>query len=445
MTPAKLLSLFAAIAAVAQTLQCPQNVHGQASQMMASNIARSQGAAASSSGTGLIELGIFYQALRESIAATNNTADKQAWTAYLHNSTATAIPLFTNATSAIGLPLDRFSIGTEMMRQSHETQSASLLSAISTLQDSLAQEPRNTNGGLWYYDNRDNLTAYRNLSYTDGMYSYPTFAILSAGNGTRQSDAVGPAAVLKQLEILAAICDDGTGLLVHGYDALKAHGWADPETGASPSVWGRSQAWYTLGVLEALEALEALQSATSPVMTLDLKVSYSNMKPLFNSLIKAQIVALERALQINGKYGVWQVVDLPGASINGSRNFIETSASLMTAYSLLRSVRLNILEDTKLRIKAIKAGVGLWENIFETHVTRNANGTLDLSGTSSIASLSPQIVNAKVRYELNFLILPMGNVDSSSQYYFDRPTANNSLIGTSAFILASLELEKLCG
>lgn len=442
MTPAKLLSLFAAIAAVAQTLQCPQNVHGQASQMMASNIARSQGAAASSSGTGLIELGIFYQALRESIAATNNTADKQAWTAYLHNSTATAISLFTNATSAIGLPLDRFSIGTEMVRQSHETQSASLLSAISTLQDSLAHQPRNTNGGLWYYDNRNNLTAYRNLSYTDGMYSYPTFAVLSAGNGTRQSDAVGPAAVLKQLEILAAICDDGTGLLVHGYDALKAHGWADPETGASPSVWGRSQAWYTLGVLEALEALHP---ATSPVMTLDLKIAYSNMKLLFNSLIKAQIVALERALQINGKYGVWQVVDLPGASINGSRNFIETSASLMTAYSLLKSVRLNILEDTKLRNKAIKAGVGLWEHIFETHVTRNANGTLDLGGTSSIASLSPQIVNAKVRYELNFPILPIRNVDLFSQYYFDRPTANNSLIGTSAFTLASLELEKLCG
>ncbi|THX81712.1 Six-hairpin glycosidase [Aureobasidium pullulans] len=306
MTP-KLLSLFAATAAVAQTLQCPQNVHGQASQMMTSNIARSQGAAASSSGTGLIELGIFYQALRESIAATNNTADKQAWTAYLHNSTATAIPLFTNATSAIGLPLDRFSIGTEMMRQSHETQSASLLSAISTLQDSLAQQPRNTNGGLWYYDNQNNLTAYRNLSYTDGMYSYPTFAILSAGNGTRQSDAVGPATSSRQ------------------------------------------------------------------------------------------------------------------------------------------SVRLNILEDTKLRNKAIKAGVGLWENIFDTHVTRNANGTLDLGGTSSIASLSPQIVNAKVRYELNFPILPIGNVDSFSQYYFDRPTANNSLIGTSAFTLASLELEKLCG
>ena len=71
------LLLFAAMGSFAQPLQCPQDIQGQASAMIASNIARNQGAAASSSGTGLIELGIFYQALRESIAATNNTTDEQ--------------------------------------------------------------------------------------------------------------------------------------------------------------------------------------------------------------------------------------------------------------------------------------------------------------------------------------------------------------------------------
>jgi hypothetical protein len=74
MVAMKLFPLFAGASGIfAQALQCPQNIHGQASAMIASNIARDQGAAASSSGTGLIELGIFYQALRESIAATNNT------------------------------------------------------------------------------------------------------------------------------------------------------------------------------------------------------------------------------------------------------------------------------------------------------------------------------------------------------------------------------------
>lgn len=362
--------------------------------MVDSNIARCQGAAASSSGTGLIELGIFYQALRQAIAATNDTTNKQEWTAYLHNSTASAVPLFTNANSSTQLPLDRFSIGTEMIRQSQEISEKNLGTAIRTLKDSLHQQPRNADGGLWYYNNPKNLTAYQNLSYADGMYSYPTFAILSAGDGTQQSDVFGPAAVLKQLEILEAICNDGTGLLVHGYDALKAHAWANSETGASPSVWGRSLAWYTLGVVEALDTL---QSMPQVFITLADRIAFADIRLLFESLIRAQIVALERATAINGNYGVWQVVDLPGASIDNTQNFIETSASLMTAYSLLKSVRLGFITSSHLRTRAIRAGLGLWENIFRTQVTRTANGTLNLGGTSSIATLSVQNVNAEVK------------------------------------------------
>jgi rhamnogalacturonyl hydrolase YesR len=377
----------------AQGLYCPENVTGQASQMLMSNIARHQGAAASSSGTGLIELGIFYQALRESIAATNDTSQKAQWTAYLHNSTATAIPLFTNTTYTAGLPLDRFAIGTEMIRQYHETCDANLLPAISTLQDSLIHQRRNANNGLWYYANQNNLTAYQNLSYADGMYSYPAFTILSAANRTQQSDVFGARAVQEQLEILYSICNDGTGLLLHGYDALKAHKWANQETGASPSVWGRALSWYTLGVVEVLSVL---QSYTPESMDLSFKIAYEGIKTLFNNAIEAQCIALERGLAIDGRYGVWQVVDLPGASINGTQNFVETSASLMTAYSLLKSARLNLIQDSRLRSRANKAAIGLWENISEKHLTRNVNGTLSLNGTSSISSLSPQVVNAKV-------------------------------------------------
>ncbi|KAI5203431.1 alpha/beta-hydrolase [Aureobasidium subglaciale] len=379
--------------------QCPPQAQNYASQMIASNIARAQGASASVSGTGLIELGIFYQALRQGIAATNNTAQKQEWTAYLHNSTASAVPLFTNATTSAQYPLDRFSIGTEMIRQSWERNDDALNFAIQVLQDSLVQQPRNANGGLWYYDNVNNLSAYQNLSYTDGMYSYPTFAILSSCNSTNDPELFGAAAALKQLEVLEAICDDGTGLLVHGYDALKTHPWADSGTGASPSVWGRSLAWYTLGLVEAIDALP---SASSSNTRLETKLARGDMMVLLKDLIRAQLIALERGLAINGRYSVWQVVDLPGASINNTRNFVESSASLMTAYSLLRSVRLGFLEDTKLRTKAITAAIGLWNHIFETQITGDTNGTLNLSGTSSIASLSPRNVNAEAGLLLGF-------------------------------------------
>lgn len=45
------------------------------------------------------------------------------------------------------------------------------------------------------------------------------------------------------------------GLIVHGYDESKIAVWANPVTGASPSVWGRSMGWYLTGLLETLEVL----------------------------------------------------------------------------------------------------------------------------------------------------------------------------------------------
>lgn len=46
-----------------------------------------------------------------------------------------------------------------------------------------------------------------------------------------------------------------TGLLVHGYDASKKAVRANPVTGASPIVWGRTLGWYVTGVVETLELL----------------------------------------------------------------------------------------------------------------------------------------------------------------------------------------------
>ena len=34
--------------------------------------------------------------------------------------------------------------------------------------------------------------------------------------------------------------DEKTGLYFHGYDESKKQKWANPETGQSPSFWGRS-------------------------------------------------------------------------------------------------------------------------------------------------------------------------------------------------------------
>ncbi|EME84937.1 glycoside hydrolase family 105 protein [Pseudocercospora fijiensis CIRAD86] len=398
-----------------QRLECPPNTTGLAFKMLESNIGRDQGLQAGSGALGMIELGIFQQALRNSIARSDDEAQRQRWSKLLDMSTSSAIENLANATRDIEFPLDRLSVGTSMILQYQEFKNESYVPAIGALQTSVLNQPRNANGGLWYYNNVNNISAYHNLSYLDGMFSYAPFAVLSqATNQTSDAELLSASGALDQFLILHNITKRDDGLLVHGYDASKNHAWADPGTGASPVVWGRALAWYTLGLVNSLEFL-LHQSSSSAVS--------KHLRKLFKDIIRAQLIASDRSLQIEGSYGVWQVVDHPGASFNGTKNFIEASATVMTAYSLLRGARLGLLDDLELKLRAQITGVGMFQTARQNFLIENRNGTLSYNGTSVVCTLS-------------------GNVDYS--YYVTRPTALNALIGTSAFILASLEVEKLC-
>ncbi|KAK5123764.1 hypothetical protein LTR85_002400 [Meristemomyces frigidus] len=398
---------------------------GLAARMLESTIARGQGIYNTAAPTSLIELGIFQQALLETIRDAANSTQRTEWEAYLVRSTTSAISPLSNATADASLPLDRLSIGTALIHEYKSSQISDLIPAIHALTESVLLQQRNANGGLWYYANPTNISYYHNLSYLDGMFSSAPFAVIAAAttNVTTLHDAVGDAnpfgraAALEQLQLLYGICKQPSGLLVHGYDASITHNWSDPITGASPIVWGRSLAWYTLGVGNTLELLRSRRARLENTAGSD--CSEARIGSIFTNITSAQIAVSEDGLQNTGQYGVWQVVDHPGES----GNFIEASASCMTVYSLLRAIRLHLIEDPAMRSRAKTAALGIYRTVLGTFVTEAINGTLSLSGTSSVASLAGESID----YD----------------YYVSRPTANDSLIGTSAFILASLEVERL--
>lgn len=390
---AALLGLLSAGSA-AQRLECPAGLDGLAFRMLESNIDRGQGIAASNASTGQIELGLFQQALHESIGFTNNTDEKQKWQSLLETSITSANLSLSNATKNTELPLDRLSIGTAMLRLYDATKNEALIPTIKALQLSAINQKRNTNGGLWYYDNPLNQSAYHNLSYLDGMFSYAPFVILSTKlDFASDTNNLNEAAAWNQLSILRSITEREDGLFVHGYDPTKNHTWAQTsEKGASPVVWGRALAWYTLGVVNSIELLETQYS--------DL---ISNFKTLYRDLISAQLRAADRSLAIEGQYGVWQIVDRPGATFNGHANFIEASSSLMTAYSLLKGARLGWLEDdASLKLRAQIAGVGIFNDMKQRYMIVNDNSTLSLNGTSSVSTLS-----GNVDYEVSLLLRPL--------------------------------------
>ena len=235
---------------------------------------------------------------------------------------------------------------------------------------------------------------------------------------------------LRALQNLHSICAKPSGLLVHGYDAIKSHAWAANSTnGASPEVWGRSLAWYSLGLLNTLDiASQNPEQRDSE--------AYTSLRALFRDVMLAQVQTAELSRFKTGLPGVWQIVDSPGEA----GNFVEASSSFMTSYALLRGVRLDFLPTTTditledvfgdedcdtitLSTNITDLAKEIYENVSDLYLIKHSNGSLSLNGTSSVASLSPQGVG----YE----------------YYASRPRELDSLIGTSAFALASWEVGRL--
>jgi unsaturated rhamnogalacturonyl hydrolase len=123
--------------------------------------------------------------------------------------------------------------------------------------------------------------------------------------------------------------DPKTGLLYHGWDESKSQKWANPQTGRSPEVWGRSMGWYVMGLVEVLEVF-----------------------PKKHPKRPALLAILNRLAPVLAKYqdsnsGVWyQIIDK--ASTKG--NYLEASGSTMFAYALTKAVRLGYLEKQYLNI-----------------------------------------------------------------------------------------------
>ncbi|KUI62612.1 Unsaturated rhamnogalacturonyl hydrolase YteR [Cytospora mali] len=293
---------------------------------------------------------------------------------YLEASVDSVIPYLSNASEdALSYPLDRLSNGNAMIsllagaQGSPGNEATSYEAAVEALRQSIDLNRRNQEGGLWYY-------TYPNWSYLDGMYSLAPFYTLytvshSGSNGTFINQTALDDIAL-QVDLLWEHClNASSGLLVHGYDASLTAVWANPVTGASPHVWGRSLGWYLMALVDTLEILPRASSTSETIEVLFEK---------FRSLAAAVIQAVD---PVTG--GWWQVMDMPGRE----GNYIESSGSAMFTYALFKGHRLGYLKDN------VTAGAPViarraYEYLTDTFVVRELNGTLGYNGTVSVCSLN---------------------------------------------------------
>jgi rhamnogalacturonyl hydrolase YesR len=347
--------------------------------MLESIISRQQGLANSGATTGQIELGVFQSALRQAIES-SDSADASAiqkWSSYLDQSLQSSTASLLNASRDAHYPLDRFSIGNALLYQYSRNESgnvpvsASALGAIHALRTSTDYQTRNFLGGFWYY-------VYPQWSYDDGMFSLSPWYIHYAILFEPSNFTAVVADVVNQFDLLwSHDLQNDTGLLVHGYDASKKAVWANPVTGASPIVWGRALGWYVTGLVEALELLMVDESLPA----------FQHLRSRYVELAGAIAKAAD---PVCGAW--WQVVTEPGRE----RNYLESSATALFTYSLLKGLRLGFVDTRESCKQFADLGRKAYEYMTNRFVVKNANGTLGWNETVAVCSL-----NSTATYEVS--------------------------------------------
>lgn len=322
---------------------------------------------------------------------------------YIENSTASAAKYMASTIDDVkNWPLDRLSNGNAMLLLSNnanandnDAAATTYALALTALRDSVRLNRRNNELGLWYWE------SYPDWSYLDGMYSLGPFAALDAQLGTLESSGVsdsddptnnatkaledGLEDVQLQFRLLWDHCYNATtGLLVHGYDASHRASWASRLNGASAVVWGRSLGWFMMALVDTLELLSADVSVDDAPLPGAL---HADLLDMYQQLAPAVVKYADK-----NSRGWFQVIDMAGRE----GNYVESSATAMFAYALLKGARLRYLGPNDLAA-ATDAGRAAHTLLVRDFVMAEQDGTLGWGGTVAVCSL-----NSTATYDVSF-------------------------------------------
>lgn len=228
--------------------------------------------------------------------------------------------------------------------------------AIETLEEQLRHQPRTPCGSFWH------KAIYPNQVWLDGLYMGLPF---HANYAIRFGDESALDDIMLQFRNARKyLYDEKTGLYYHAWNETKDVFWADPKTGLSPNFWTRAIGWYLMALADIYGMI--------PDNRTDL---IDEMAALWKEAIDGMLRWQEKD---SGLF--YQLPALP----NEKRNYLETSGSLMVAYSLLKGARLDVLTEPEHRAAGEKILVGIELRKFTVH-----DGKVELHGICKGAGLGP--------------------------------------------------------
>ena len=256
--------------------------------------------------------------------------------------------------------------------------------AIEMLRQQLREQPRTSEGGFWH------KRRYPHQMWLDGLYMTAPFL---AQYGDFE-EAINQFVLMEK-----HARDNKTGLLYHGWDESREQKWANPQTGRSSAFWGRAMGWYGMGLIETLDFVPLDHPRRPELIAI--------LQRLTEAIAKVQ----------DPKSGVWwQVLDQPGRE----GNYLESSASAMFAFVLLKGSRLGYIDE-----KYANIGRRAYEGVLREFVEVDKDGLVNIHRAVQSAGLG-------------------GNPyrDGTYNYYIGEKVRSNDPKAIGPFIFASLEMER---
>lgn len=250
--------------------------------------------------------------------------------------------------------IDNINSGRVLFTAFRETKNEKYKNAIENVKYLLKIHPRTSEGNFWHKGR------YPHQVWLDGLYmAQPFYTIYS----NRIEDKNGLEDILKQFKNVRKnlFCEDKK-LYFHGFDETRTMNWADKETGRSKNFWARAVGWYAMALIDVIDSIDEFI-----------------FKDIKDEFIKLYVELMEGIVQYQDESGLWyQVMTLEGKE----GNYLETSATLMFAYSLLKGNRLNILDESYL-----EKGKKAFEAVIDNNLVEN-NGKLELKDICIMAGLN---------------------------------------------------------
>lgn len=228
--------------------------------------------------------------------------------------------------------------------------------AADILMNQLRHQPRTKTGSFWHKG------IYPNQVWLDGLYMGLPFYLEFVNMFGIEKNYHD---IIMQFENARKyLYDENKHLYYHAWNESRDIFWADKETGRSPNFWTRAIGWYLMALADIYEKLP------------NQEVQYrETIRALWTEAINGVLMWQDKE---SGLF--YQLTTLS----EHKGNYLETSGSLMVAYSLLKGVNLGVFTEDKY----IQAGLKILLSV-EKRMFTFSYGKLSLGGMCKGAGLGP--------------------------------------------------------